>query len=104
MWPPPRPPGAIPATGSTAAATAPMPGADVGMEEVRRDPPFVSAVSTYDFGGHFVRRPFTARVLTEAELDDELAAAGLARTRYRNRAGRHRDAGGRGPRRRTAGA
>lgn len=61
----------------TAAPTPPTPGAEVGMEEVRRDPPFVSAVSTFDIGGRFVRQPFTARVLSDAELTAELQATGL---------------------------
>lgn len=65
----------------TAAPTSPTPGAGVGMEEVRIDPPFVSAVSTYDSGGRYARVPFTARVLSEAELDAELAGAGLVRRR-----------------------
>ena len=61
----------------TAEATSPTPGADLGMEEVRRDPPFVSAVSTFDIGGRYVRQPFTARVLSEAELAAELESSGL---------------------------
>lgn len=65
----------------TAEPTAPTPGSTVGMEEVRRHPPFVSAVATYDIGGHEFRQPFTARVLSEKELDRELAAAGLGRSR-----------------------
>lgn len=63
----------------TAEPTRPMPGAKLGMVDVRRDPPFVSAVSVYDAGGRIVRQPFTARVLSEPELDDALAAAGLVR-------------------------
>ena len=62
----------------TAEPTTPTPGADVGMVEVRRHPPFVSAVSTFDFGARDVRQPFTARVLSEAELAEALGAAGLA--------------------------
>ena len=54
-----------------------VPGGTLGMVEVRRDPPFVSAVSLYDSGGHEYRQPFTARVLSEAELERELAASGL---------------------------
>jgi hypothetical protein len=61
----------------TAEEVQPTPGSGVGMEDVRRDPPFVSAVSTFDIGGRFVRQPFTARVLDEAELADELEASGL---------------------------
>jgi hypothetical protein len=52
-------------------------GAEVGMHDVRRDPPFVSAVSVYDAGGRIVRQPFRARVLSDAELEAELRAAGL---------------------------
>jgi hypothetical protein len=48
-----------------------------GMVEVRRDPPFVHAVSVYDAGGHEARQPFTARVLRDEELDNELARAGF---------------------------
>jgi hypothetical protein len=47
------------------------------MVDVRRDPPFVSAVSVFDVGGRVVRQPFTARVLSEVELADALGAAGL---------------------------
>lgn len=62
-----------------AEPTRPTPGATVGMVEVRRDPPFVSAVSVYDVGGRIVRQPFTAIVLSEAELDAALADVGLVR-------------------------
>ena len=65
----------------TAAPTEPTPGSGVGMAEVRIDPPFVSAVSTYDAGGRYERVPFTARVLSEAELDEALAGANLRRRR-----------------------
>jgi hypothetical protein len=61
----------------TAEPTTPTPGADVGMDEVRRHPPFVSAVSTFDIGGRYVRQPFTARVLSEAELAEALGTCGL---------------------------
>lgn len=61
----------------TAEPTRPTPGAEVGMRDVRRDPPFVSAVSVYDSGGRAVAQPFTARVLSEAELAGELKAAAL---------------------------
>lgn len=64
---------------ATAEATRPMPGAAPGMVDVVRDPPFVSAVSVYDVGGQVVRQPFTARVLSEVELDAALDAAGLRR-------------------------
>jgi hypothetical protein len=65
----------------TADAVEPTPGSAVGMEAVRREPPFVSAVSVFDIGGRIVRQPFTARVLSERELADALAAAGLHVTR-----------------------
>jgi hypothetical protein len=61
----------------TAAPTAPSPGADVGMADVRSHPPFVSATSVYEIGGREFRQPFTARVLTDAELAAALAGAGL---------------------------
>lgn len=63
---------------STAASTpATAGGSQPGMVDVRRDPPFVAAVSVYDVGGRVVRQPFTARVLSEAELAAALEAAGL---------------------------
>lgn len=62
----------------TAEPTASTPGADVGMVEVRRHPPFVSAVSTFDFGARDIRQPFTARVLSDGELAEALAVSGLA--------------------------
>ena len=61
----------------TAEPTPPTPGSVVGMEDVRRHPPFVSAVSTYDIGGRLERQRFTARVLSEGEIVSELASAGL---------------------------
>jgi hypothetical protein len=62
----------------TAAATSATPGSEVGMVDVRRDPPFVSAVSVYDSGGRVVRQPFTARVLSEEELTAELSSGGFS--------------------------
>jgi hypothetical protein len=63
----------------TAAPTpATAGGSQPGMVDVRRDPPFVSAVSVFDVGGRVVRQPFTARVLSEAELAAALRVAGLA--------------------------
>ena len=61
----------------TASDVDPTPGAALGMQEVRREPPFVSAVSVYDMGGRVVRQPFRARVLSEAEIAEALATAGL---------------------------
>jgi hypothetical protein len=57
----------------TAADVEPTPGSSVGMEAVRREPPFVSAVSVYDVGGRMARQAFTARVLSEDELEAALA-------------------------------
>ncbi|MBI2780375.1 MAG: class I SAM-dependent methyltransferase [Chloroflexi bacterium] len=66
----------------TAAEVRPTPGGGrLGMVDVRRDPPFVSAVSVYDVRGRVVRQPFTARVLTEAELVAALKSVGLKVTR-----------------------
>lgn len=66
----------------TAADVRAMPGGStVGMVVVRRDPPFVSAVSVYDVGGRVVRQPFTARVLSDAELAAALTGAGFADAR-----------------------
>jgi hypothetical protein len=65
----------------TAEDVEPTPGSALGMVNVRRDPPFVSAVSVFDAFGRVVRQPFTARVLSEAELADELAIVGLAVSR-----------------------
>ena len=63
----------------TAASTpATAGGSQPGMVDVRRDPPFVSAVSVYDVGGRVVRQPFRARVLTEHELAAALEAVGLS--------------------------
>lgn len=68
----------------TAEPTRPTPGATVGMVDVRRHPPLVSAVSVYDAGGRIVRQPFTALVLSEANLDAALAGADLARAARRS--------------------
>ena len=65
----------------TAEDVEPTPGSALGMVNVRRDPPFVSAVSVFDAFGRVVRQPFTARVLSEAELAAELEYAGLAWSR-----------------------
>lgn len=65
----------------TAGDVEPTPGSSVGMESVRRDPPFVSAVSVYDVGGRMARQPFTARVLSEAELEAVLMSVGFGPAR-----------------------
>lgn len=61
----------------TAADVEPTPGSSVGMEDVRRDPPFVSAVSVFDVGGRMARQPFTARVLSDSELANAVRVAGF---------------------------
>ena len=61
----------------TAEPTRATPGAEVGMRDVRREPPFVSAVSVFDVGGRLVRQPFTARVLSDAELAAAIEESGL---------------------------
>ena len=66
----------------TAADEPATPGGPLGMVAVRRDPPFVHAVSVFDVGGHEVRQPFTARVLSESELDAALRNAGLDAPRH----------------------
>jgi hypothetical protein len=64
-----------------AGPTPATPGAAPGMVDVVREPPFVSAVSVYDAGGRELRQPFTARVLSEAELADAVERVGLRITR-----------------------
>jgi hypothetical protein len=49
----------------------------LGLSDVRRHPPFVSAVARYEVEGNTFRHPFTARVLSVAEISDELARVGL---------------------------
>jgi hypothetical protein len=68
----------------TAADVPATPGGSVGMVAVHVDAPFVSAVSVLDVGGRVVRQPFRAQVLSDAELDEALAAAGLRRSRRLN--------------------
>ena len=65
----------------TAADVEPTPGSAIGMVDVCRDPPFVSATSVFDAFGRVVRQPFRARVLSEAELAAELERHGLTVTR-----------------------
>lgn len=66
----------------TAAEVRATPGgSSLGMVDVRLDPPFVSAVSVYDVGGRVVHQPFTARVLSDAELAAVLSDAGFAGVR-----------------------
>jgi SAM-dependent methyltransferase len=52
-------------------------GIELGLTEVRRDPPFVSAVSVYVVDGQTFRQPFTAEVLSEEGLAAAIAAVGL---------------------------
>jgi SAM-dependent methyltransferase len=49
----------------------------LGLTNVRRHPPFVSATGVYEVEGHAFRQPFTARVLSIGEIADELARVGL---------------------------
>jgi SAM-dependent methyltransferase len=49
----------------------------VALREVRRHPPFVTAVAEYAVDGFVFRQPFTARVFSDAELAAELGAAGF---------------------------
>ena len=58
----------------TAGEVRAVPGGQLGMVDIERNPPFVSAVSVYDVGGRVVRQPFTARVLSEEELAATLEA------------------------------
>jgi SAM-dependent methyltransferase len=53
----------------------------VSLTDVRREPPFVSAVAVYLVEGQTFRQPFTARVLSADELAAALRAAGLAPAR-----------------------
>lgn len=53
----------------------------VALEDVEVDPPTVSATVRYDVDGETWRHPFVARILDDAELDDELGAVGLERAR-----------------------
>lgn len=49
----------------------------VALREVNRHPPYVSAVAEYRVDGHVFRQPFTARILTDDELAQELRRVGL---------------------------
>jgi len=61
------------------ATTGPQPLGDllVSLEDVRVEPPVVSATVRYQFGARAWHHPFTAWVLDDAELAAELAHAGL---------------------------
>ncbi|MFN8620589.1 MAG: class I SAM-dependent methyltransferase [Chloroflexota bacterium] len=52
-------------------------GVSVALREIRREPPFLSAVAVYTVEGKVFRQPFTVRVLTTEELAGVLRAAGL---------------------------
>ena len=60
-------------------------GIRISLTEVRRAPPFVSAVMVYEVDGRIFRQPFTARVLDDAEIADEVAQAGLTIRRHLTR-------------------
>ena len=53
----------------------------IALTEVRREPPFVSAVSVYRLEDQAFRQPWTARVLSESDLAAALRSAGLERIR-----------------------
>ncbi len=52
-------------------------GIKLALTDVRRHPPFVSAVAEYVIDGVVYRQPFTARMFSAEELATELAAVGL---------------------------
>ncbi len=52
-------------------------GVAISLTELRRHPPFVSAVMVYEVEGRVFRQRFTARVLSMEGLADELERAGL---------------------------
>ncbi|MFN8628765.1 MAG: class I SAM-dependent methyltransferase [Chloroflexota bacterium] len=49
----------------------------VALRDVRRHPPFVTAVAEYRVDGHVFSQSFTARVFTDDELARELRSVGL---------------------------
>ena len=60
-------------------------GIRISLTDVRRDPPFVSAVMVYEVEGRVFRQPFTARVVDDVELAEEVAQAGLTIRRHLSR-------------------
>jgi SAM-dependent methyltransferase len=54
---------------------------DVALEDVNVEPPAVAATVRYEIDGETWRHSFVARLLGDDELDAELRAVGLARTR-----------------------
>ncbi len=54
------------------------------LTDVRGQPPYISAVMVYEIGGEEYRQPFTARVLDDEALAEELRKAGLRVARYLN--------------------
>jgi SAM-dependent methyltransferase len=59
-------------------------GVRLGLRDVRRDPPYVSAVAVYEIDGRVFEQPFTARVLSDDELATELESVGLRLDRILN--------------------
>lgn len=59
-------------------------GMRVGLQDVRRDPPLVSAVAVYEIDGWVFEQPFTARVFNDEELASELESVGLRLDRVLN--------------------
>jgi SAM-dependent methyltransferase len=53
----------------------------ITLEDVTFDPPSVGATVRYEVAGETWRHPFVARLLDDDDLDAELGAAGLVRTR-----------------------
>ena len=59
-------------------------GIRLGLKDVRRDPPHVSAVAVYEIDGQVFEQPFTARVFSDEELAGELESVGLCLDRVLN--------------------
>jgi len=53
----------------------------IALEDVRAEPPRVSATVRYEADGHTWRHSFDARIFDDDDLDDELRAAGLRLSR-----------------------
>jgi hypothetical protein len=53
----------------------------IALEDVRIDPPVVSATVRYETDGRTWRHPFDALIFDDDELDRELRAAGLRLSR-----------------------
>ncbi|MDP8905251.1 MAG: class I SAM-dependent methyltransferase [Chloroflexota bacterium] len=60
-------------------------GVRLALTDVKRHPPYVSAVMSYEIDGVEFRQPFTARILDDAALAEELRRHGLQLTRHLTR-------------------